>query len=74
MPNLPKKGGERKVKSYAREIKIKDSKWLYTNFPGEKSEYIKVSNNKISITKEMRHGLYIDLDKKGNVVGVEIIR
>lgn len=62
------------VGDFNRSITMSDSKWLYTNFPSEKSEYIRVNNGKIVGTKLLREGLLIDLDIKGNVIGVEILK
>ena len=38
-----------------------------------KAVYIEVDKNKVSRTKEFAPGVFLDLDYKGNLVGVEML-
>ena len=51
---------------------IEGSPWHYTRDFID-SEYIKVGQGGVIETRTLREGLMIDLDSKGNIVGVEIL-
>jgi len=55
-----------------KKNKIKTTaEWHYEkDFYGE---YIKVRKTTVNSSRELREGLIVDLDKDGNIVGVEII-
>jgi len=36
--------------------------------------YIQVTNNRISYTKEMGDGVYVDFDKDDQIVGIEMLK
>lgn len=48
-------------------------KIAYTRDLDSGAEYIKVSDKDIWETKVLRNGLLVDLDSKGDIVGIEII-
>jgi len=60
---------------------MKGKTWLYylqktcSNTDGDitGAEYIRLSREKVDFTHTLRDGLNIDLDKDGNVVGIEIV-
>lgn len=52
---------------------IEDSTWFYQVCPPAQAEYIGVRKGIVSYTRELRNGLLIDLDIKGNILGVEIL-
>lgn len=50
-----------------------DSVWYYKLDPSAQAEYIGVRKGVIVYTRELRNGLNIDLDARGNILGIELI-
>ena len=50
----------------------KQQDWKYTRT--RDGEYIKIKDTKVNYSIELRDGLVIDIDPKGNIRGIEIIK
>ena len=63
---------QKKVVRRVSPIEV-DSPWFYQLDPRARAEYIGVRRGIVSYTQEIRNGLLIDLDSRGNILGIEIL-
>lgn len=65
-------GSDKERKKSGKSMKMVGAPWSYSWSIGG-LEYIKVSDEKVAETKQLREGLLLDLDKQGNAIGIEIM-